>query len=662
MRACRALLPAVAFFLVASRAFAQWPERIAIMEAEDRRAPSARDLAVIRRGVHSKDLETAILAVRALGRLERPALIPEIVPLLRSPMAEVRAEAANALGQAAQPLKNHPPARGASPVDSVLGSLASRLKMDDDADVRAAIDEAVGRLPYETAAQASRAEAALLETLARNAESVPDRLGVAKGFEALSRLTKKIRPLGPDAVAALRGLAAPAPAPADPARDERVRRLALEALVSIDLVDQATLAHAGADEDAQVRRIAMRAAASSGERADEAGVLAGGLADPAPMVRWEALHALHALGAQAACEASLAASADRDAHVALLALDNLAACGSSADAVAALDRAVTDLSDAGSPRGWHRAAHAMVALAAADHERAAATLAQFSGSSIWQLRVYAARAAAILKDRSTLERLAADADDNVCEASIDALSKLAGHDADPLYIAALGRRGNQAVRAGALALAGSASSDAVKALDAAWQRLVKEGSDNTHDARDAVAAALAGLGAPVKKAPPPRPIDPDFAAAELQRLQASRARVTVRGVGTFDLALLAMDAPATVLRFARLAERGYYNGLTFHRVVPNFVIQGGSPGANEYVGDATFMRDELGRWPHVRGAVGISTRGRDTGDAQIFIDLVDNPRLDHEYTVFAQVLNGIDVVDRILEGAVIEKIEIVPGA
>ncbi len=90
------------------------------------------------------------------------------------------------------------------------------------------------------------------------------------------------------------------------------------------------------------------------------------------------------------------------------------------------------------------------------------------------------------------------------------------------------------------------------------------------------------------------------------------------------------------------------------------MIQGGSPGANEYIGDATFMRDEVGTWPHVRGAVGISTRGRDTGDAQIFIDLVDNPRLDHEYTVFAQVLNGIEIVDQILEGDVIERIEILP--
>jgi peptidyl-prolyl cis-trans isomerase B (cyclophilin B) len=153
----------------------------------------------------------------------------------------------------------------------------------------------------------------------------------------------------------------------------------------------------------------------------------------------------------------------------------------------------------------------------------------------------------------------------------------------------------------------------------------------------------------------------ELSAADLRRLASARARVTIRGVGSFELALIASEAPMSARRFVRLVESGYYNGLTFHRVVPNFVIQGGSPGANEYVGDATFMRDELGQWPHVRGAVGISTRGRDTGDAQIFVDLVDNPRLDHDYTVFAHVLNGMEVVDAILEGDVIEKIDIVRG-
>ena len=116
----------------------------------------------------------------------------------------------------------------------------------------------------------------------------------------------------------------------------------------------------------------------------------------------------------------------------------------------------------------------------------------------------------------------------------------------------------------------------------------------------------------------------------------------------------------TAARVIDLIRRRYYDGLTFHRVVPNFVLQGGSPGMNEYVGDGPFMRDELGLRNHLRGTLGISTRGRDTGDAQWFINLVDNYRLDHEYTVFGTITRGMDVVDRILEGDIIERVRVVP--
>jgi cyclophilin family peptidyl-prolyl cis-trans isomerase len=306
-----------------------------------------------------------------------------------------------------------------------------------------------------------------------------------------------------------------------------------------------------------------------------------------------------------------------------------------------------------------------VALARAQPERAASALPRFLGSGIWQLRMYAARAAAALGDRAALEKLAADDDDNVREAAIEGLVKTAGHAVDPVYVAALARRGYQVIRAAAAALAGTPDPDAaVPALKSALQRLVAEGYDNAHDARLAIVEALAALGAAVPApdvavAPrEPHAWDPD--ADDLRRLASPRARITIRGVGTFEVALFTAEAPATVLRFAHLVETGYYNGLTFHRIVPNFVIQGGSPGANEYIGEPWFMRDELGLWPHVRGAVGISTRGRDTGDGQIFVDLADNPRLDHDYTVFAQVLNGIEVIDRVLEGDVIDTIEIVP--
>jgi len=691
------------FFCVVARAQDAPPAppratRLAVLQAEDRRAPTPRDLAIIRSGLHGGDAQTVRVAVRALGRLERPSLIPDISPALRHALPEIRSEAANAIGQAAQGWKGDR-APAASTLDAVSGPLVARLKVEAEPDVRAAICETIGRLPYVSAAQVEAAERTLVEMAAR-AESVTDRLGVAQGFEALVRIHRKLRAPGDESLAVLRRLAIPMRGEA--AIGARVRRLALEALATAAAVDAGTLGAAARDPDAQVRRLALRAAAASAPQvpaADLHGVLTAGRVDESPIARLEALRSLRARNDADSCAAALAAVGDRDMHVTLLALDQLGACGSAPDAIAALERTVTDLSDAASARGWHRAAHALVALSTSAPARGAAALPQFTGSRIWQLRLYAARAAAQLADRDALEKLGRDEDDNVREAAVDGLRKIAGHDADAIYVSGLARSGYQVVRISAVALDGTPHPDLVMpALKAAWQRLIAEGHDNSHDARAAIEKTLTSVGAdpwvalrqaqgdpePRRRVGPgprdaaghsvaadpgvrPRPArgpaspQSDLNADDLRRLAAPRARVTIRGIGTFELALFTAQAPAAVLRFAHLAEAGYYNNLTFHRVAPNFVIQGGSPGATEYIGDARFMRDEVGRWPHVRGAVGISTRGRDTGDAQIFVNLVDNPRLDHEYTVFAQVLNGIEIVDQILEGDVIERIEIVAG-
>jgi cyclophilin family peptidyl-prolyl cis-trans isomerase len=153
------------------------------------------------------------------------------------------------------------------------------------------------------------------------------------------------------------------------------------------------------------------------------------------------------------------------------------------------------------------------------------------------------------------------------------------------------------------------------------------------------------------KPPPPQSF--------IDELKGARARIKMKESGTFVLELFPEEAPVTVATFAQLAEDGYYNGLTFHRIVPNFVLQGGSPGANEFMGTPGYIRDELGLLSHERGTLGISTRGRDTGDSQIFINLVDNTRLDHNYTVFARIIEGMDNVDRIQEGDVMEAVEII---
>jgi cyclophilin family peptidyl-prolyl cis-trans isomerase len=177
-------------------------------------------------------------------------------------------------------------------------------------------------------------------------------------------------------------------------------------------------------------------------------------------------------------------------------------------------------------------------------------------------------------------------------------------------------------------------------------------------ASQTAAVLTAWTNTPHEAAPQPLPRAP----LDLARVAPGRRfdlRVQMRDRGAFTMRLRVDEAPLSALRVLTLVDQDSYNGLTFHRVAPNFVVQGGSPGANEYMGDGPFMRDEVGLASHVRGTVGISTRGRDTGDAQIFVNLVDSVRLDHAYTVLADVIDGMDVVDRIVEGDTIERVVLV---
>ena len=634
---------------------AQLDKRLSVLQAEDHRAPTTADLTTIRTAAKSADPQTARIGLRALGRLERAALIVDILPGLQHRLPEVRAESANAVAQAAQGLKD---VAGPRPgLTAAQAALTARLGAEADAGVRAVLCEAIARLPYADTADIDRVESTLVG-FADRATTSEDRLGLAKGLEALARLHRDRHHVGQPAIAVLQRLARADPGRPEPdvLRDARVRRLALEALIAIGDVDVDTAADASTDPDTQVRRLAMRAVATGAARA----MLARGLADSEPMVRIEALRSMRSVDPQSSCRSALAGSADRELRVALVATDLLAACGDVDAAVAYLRSVVADPADAESPRNWHRAAHALIALAVADPEHATVALTRYASAKAWQLRVAAARAAAPLKNRDVLQRLAQDSHDNVVEAAVVALNSAVGHDADDLYVSALSREGDHVIRVAARALDHTPKTEsAVPALEAAYQRVESSTRPGAVDARSALRATLASLGVQIH-APRAAVSAAPLSAAELRRLASPRARFVMRDVGQFEVALFTIEAPATVLQFAQLAQSGYYNGLTFHRVVPNGVIQGGSPGANEFSSNATLMRDEVGLWPHVRGAVGISTRGRDTGDAQIFIDLVDNPRYDHTYTVFAQVLNGMDIVDRLMEGDVIDSVEILP--
>ena len=131
--------------------------------------------------------------------------------------------------------------------------------------------------------------------------------------------------------------------------------------------------------------------------------------------------------------------------------------------------------------------------------------------------------------------------------------------------------------------------------------------------------------------------------------------------GTIQLELAVLDAPLTVDNFVALARRGFFDGLSFHRVVPDFVVQAGDPRGDGEGGPGHTIRDELNQRPYVRGTLGMALDWADTGGSQFFITQSPQPHLDAKYTVFGRVLSGMDVVDRIQPGDIIRRVRVWDG-
>ncbi|MHB0971341.1 MAG: HEAT repeat domain-containing protein [Thermoanaerobaculia bacterium] len=154
-----------------------------------------------------------------------------------------------------------------------------------------------------------------------------------------------------------------------------------------------------------------------------------------------------------------------------------------------------------------------------------------------------------------------------------------------------------------------------------------------------------------------RPIEEYVAVAEWA---ASPHTATIRTArGAIDIMLLPQSAPMTVKNFADLAARGYFNGTSFMRVVPNFVIQGGDPRNDMSGGPGYAIRDEINLQKYTRGAVGMALSGPDTGGSQFFVTHSPQPHLDGGYTIFGRVVHGMSgVVDQIERGTRVETIAI----
>jgi len=644
-----------------------------ILAADDRRG-TEEALVILREGLASSDATVRRAAVRALGRLERIELAEEIAAVSRADgNVGVRLAATHALAQAAS----------TNDGGAVIELLAAVLADDPDSGVRGAAATGLGRLSYDSPAQLAEVARHLFAVTPTQDPALA--AGVARGFAALLRGHRDLPPTEAT-VALLAELSTPQDGLVDPG--ELGRAAATEALLTAGELRDDLLQRAASSPTVEVRRIAARAYTSDDISATDP-LFDAALQDESGLVRLEALRALRGEGdIDGLCARYTAALDDPWLAVRLAAINGLGGCAGRAAVLAAI-------ADGGwAEQGWQPAVHALASLVRLAPADTAARVDAAATAEIWQVRMHAAGAASETGNTDLLRTLATDMHPNVQHAALRGLQAHLGHEADDVFAAALTSNDYQVVMTAANALAGGNREHLGAILDA-LDRITAEQRETSRDPRVALLRAAATLAGDREQADPaqgerllPYLNDFDVAVAEaaaeaiypawstadvvfeanplplqrfptleqLRELERTRAVLTMANGDRITLRFFPFEAPTHAARFVRLASDGYFDGLTFHRVVYNFVLQGGSPGANEYMGDGQFSRDEITERSHRRGTVGTSTRGRDTGDGQIFINLIDNLRLDFNYTIFAEAIGGDAALDNVAEGAVIESV------
>lgn len=118
------------------------------------------------------------------------------------------------------------------------------------------------------------------------------------------------------------------------------------------------------------------------------------------------------------------------------------------------------------------------------------------------------------------------------------------------------------------------------------------------------------------------------------------------------------EAPNTVANFEKLANEGFYNGLTFHRVIPGFVAQGGCPQGTGTGGPGYNIKCEINENKHERGVMAMAHAGRDTGGSQFYITYAPQPHLDGHHTVFGKVVSGMENVDDVKQGEKMKEVKV----
>ena len=406
-----------------------------ILAIEDDRASTRADLDVLLGALRGP---LADVAMRTLGRLERRDLITDLLPSLASD--DRRGAAAAAVGLALRG-----PALDGVPHGQQERAVLEALLTAGDLELARVVPVALspltrtlGRLPFQDVESFRSAETFLRKVLEKPFPQLQDvpHADAARGLESLARLNRKIATLEDETIARLRTIARTL----DPRRSDQQRN-AFAALVATQGVDADTL-EVALGREPEVRRLAVLALSGSGSAiADEEriGYIRKALSDASYMVRLEAVRAWTRRGVKEhGCQPLLDALADESTHVVLAAIDAL---GDVCRDDASITTRMASESRTPKPQGpWQREMHAFVALAKRDRERAAISMLPLAVHQTWQVRMYTARAAAIVDDVAVLTRLAADSENNVAEAALAPLRRLAGAESDALFVEALNRR------------------------------------------------------------------------------------------------------------------------------------------------------------------------------------------------------------------------------
>lgn len=341
-------------------------------------------------------------------------------------------------------------------------------------------------------------------------------------------------------------------------------------------------------------------------------------------------------------------------------------------------------------------AAALRALANVDPESFFTVLSGLDLDPSWMVRAELAALFATLDPARALPAIRLlwnDGDPRVKGAALSALAAVKAPDLPAQVQAALSADAEVLRTAAINVIAREKLADAAPMLRDAYERAKR---DKGFDARAAALEALTALGADAS-----RPLlvealrDPEWAvrrkAADLLRtldpaadVSSTRPAPTSRpreayadpalvappfspqayldtARGTIQLELDVINAPLTTQNFVRLAREGFFNGVTFHRVVPNFVVQGGDPGGDGEGGPGYAIRDELSDVPYLRGTLGMALSWADTGGSQFFVTHGPQPHLDGRYAVFGRVVSGMEIVDQLRRGDVIDRVRIWDG-